>query len=246
MGGEDDRIARELARMEKAAGAGVARDVALGVAQNHETTKTFSSYYNNNQNNNNYRAPPPPPPAAEGPGSHAPVAYVPPTAAKKEEEQEIVWERRSEDEDFEAEDSEERREREEREAAAEEERLRLEAQAELDRRQELVKQTTYDPSNPFGQWEEVVEEAVVEEEELEPEPEQGKWKKTRKELKEEDEEEFEEDPEADFEVVKVGATTRVFNEVVDEEDIPTEVAFKPKAKKERNSRKKAKIRDINA
>ena len=241
----DDKVARELARMERMAGSSVARDVASGRAAAHEAKKTFAD-----------RAPPPrpytQPQGGPAPGSGGGSSISPYNPSAKELES--LWERRSDDEDGGGDDEADKVEREtseEREIRLEEEEAFREAQ-EKARRQAKLEMEAYDPQNPFGQWVEASPpreaEPEAETDALEPDV-----KKSRTELLEEknaqfqdEDQDVEEDADGAFELKRNIASSSAYSDAVVMYDEPREnVAFKAKTmSKKRNARKKSQ-RDIN-
>ncbi len=253
-GMEQEKVNRELARMERLATGAVLNDVAAGRARNHETAATFASAVK--------PRPYAPKPAQAGGADQttgvagaAAVAAPPPQQRRPQsaaEEMAALWN-----------EEEERREEDEKvvDEEVEAEKARAAAEAESRRRDALARDN-YDPSNPYGQWvaasppraapEDEEEDGGYDAEGVKMEP----GAKSRKQQQAEQDERFEEDVEEDadggFEIKRMVASDRVFNEAVEllgmdevkKEEEP-QVVFKEKAKKDRSSRKRVKNRDIN-
>jgi hypothetical protein len=241
---EQDKVDRELARMERLATGSVLNDVAAGRARNHETAATFATAVKPRP----YAPRPPQAAAGQTSSAAAPVPRQPKSAA---EEMAALW-------------NEEEERREEAEVVvdeeAEAEKARVAAEAESQRRDALARDN-YDPSNPYGQWVAASppRAAPEDDDEGDDDGEREPGAKSRKQQRAEQEERFEEDVEEDadmgFEIKRVGASDRVFNETVgllggdevkqEEGEEEPQVVFKEKSKKDRSSRKRAKNRDIN-
>ncbi len=236
-GMEEERVKRELAKMERLASGSVMNDVAAGRAGSHETAMTFAAAVK---------------PRPPGP----PRQQQQPRAQKRTVEEEVadMWKEEEkqakEEQEFDSEEEERRREEEEKAD-------RAKAEAESQRRDALARDN-YDPSNPYGQWVAASPPRREPEEEGEGGGEENVGEersgKTRKQMQEVEDERFEEDVEEDanegFEVKRVVASDRAFNEAVemlDEEQLGggEQVVFREKKTKERNTRKKPKTRDIN-